>query len=195
MTSSILAALLFLAPITPETGRFNIMQNGQRVGTEEFSITVKGAGYLVEGRTQLAGDPVLLTSRMELDSRLNPVSYEYGQGTAAIRLRISQPTSEFITSNAGVESSTDFRLPEGSFIVDNNFFHHYVLLMYRVGNAGGTLPIFVPQDMRRGSATIVSKGNSRFELQMGDVKLLATTDANGRLLRLEVPDAKVVIER
>jgi hypothetical protein len=195
MTSSIFVLLLMLAPIQLETGRFSIVQNGQRIGTEEFSITAKGTGYLVEGRTQLAGDPTILSSRMELDAMLNPIAYEYRQGPATLSLKIAQPLSEVTSSNGGAESSTGFRFAPGSFIVDNNLFHHYLLLLYRVGNKGATLPIFVPQDMRQGSATIVSKGNLKYELQMGDIRLQATTDANGRLLKLEVPDANVVIER
>jgi hypothetical protein len=34
-----------------------------------------------------------------------------------------------------------------------------------------------------------------YDLVVGDVKLQATTDADGRLIRLAVPDAKVIVER
>lgn len=195
MTSSILAVLLLFAPITVERGRFNILQDGKKIGTEEFSLAKQGTGYLAEGRTQLTGDPAPLTSRMELDDKLNPTSYEYRKGNAAIRIKIGRPTSEITTIADGKESSDDFRFPDGAAIIDNNFFHHYLLLLYRVGTPGSTLPIFVPQDMRVGTATIRSIGNLTYELEMGDVKLQATTDAGGRLMRLAVPEAKVVIER
>jgi len=194
MTHSILTVLLFVAPIVVESGRFNIMQNGQRVGTEEFSIAPRGTGYVVEGKTQLSGDHVPLTSRMELDAKLNPTSYEYKQGSATLRLNIGQPLSELKTGANGKEESTEFRFPSGGAIIDNNFFHHYLLLLYRMSESG-TLPVFVPQDMRQGQAVIRSTGNRAFSLEIGDVKLEATTDANGRLMRLTVPEAKVVIER
>jgi hypothetical protein len=195
MTAPILAALLLLAPVTLESGRFTITQNGRRVGTEEFTISARGSGYFAEARTQLSGANGTLTSRMELDAKLNPTSYEYSRGSTSIRVKIEQPVSELITVNEGKESSLDFRFPAGAFIVDNNFFHHYLLLLYRVGEAGGSLPVFVPQDIRQGEATIRAKGNRSFELIMGDVRLEATTDATGRLLRLAVPEAGVVIER
>ena len=195
MTVSILAALLLLAPITTESGRFTITQNGRRVGTEEFTVSARGTGYFIEGRTQISGTPGTLTSRMELDAKLNPTSYEYSKGSSTIRVRIEQPVSELITTEGGKESTVDFRFPAGGFIVDNNFFHHYLLLLYRVGEAGASLPVFVPQDIRQGEATIRPKGNRTFELIMGDVRAEATTDANGRLLRLAVPAAGVVVER
>ena len=42
--------------------------------------------------------------------------------------------------------------PENGFIVDNNFFSHYLLLLYKVGEAGGAAAVFVPQDMQLGVA-------------------------------------------
>lgn len=192
---NVILAWLLLVPITPESGRFSILRDGKRVGVEEYTIAARGSGWVVDGKTQLDGDPSPLSSRMELDEKLNLVSYEYRHGSAALRVRVDKPTSEFVTITDGKESSTDFRLPDGAFIVDNNFFHHYLLLLYRVGSGGSTLPIFVPQDMRVGQASVRSRGSNVYELQMGDVRLEATADANGRLMRLSVPDAGVVVER
>jgi hypothetical protein len=53
----------------------------------------------------------------------------------------------------------------------------------------------VPQDVRVGSASVRRNNGGVYELEAGDVKLQATIDAEGRLLRLTVPDAKVVVER
>ena len=79
MTASILTALLLLVPVT-ESGRFTIKQNGRTIGTEEFSVRTREKGYVVEGRTRLEGDPTVLSSRMELDENLIPISYEYSKG-------------------------------------------------------------------------------------------------------------------
>jgi hypothetical protein len=195
MTASVLAALLLLAPVTPETARFTIRQDGRTIGTEEFTIRNKDKGYVAEGKTQLAGDPSPLTSRMELDIDLNPVSYEYTHGLGKISIKIESPTSEMIVTEGGSDSSTEFRFPSGASIIDNNFFHHYLLLLYRVKGADQSFPIFVPQDMQAGQARVRSTGNRTYALEVGDVKLEATVDSNGRLMRLTVPAAKVVIER
>jgi len=195
MTASILTALLLLAPITPETARFTIRQDGRTIGTEEFTIRTRDKGYVAEGKTQLVGDPSPLTSRMELDENLNPTSYEYKRGPGTMRIKIEGVTSEMTVIEGGAESSTDFRFPDGGSIVDNNFFHHYLLLLYRMKGADQKFPIFVPQDMQLGQARIRSTGNRTYAIEVGDVKLDATVDASGRLTRLAVPAAKVVVER
>ena len=192
----ILTTLLLLAPaVVPESARFTIYVDGKKIGAEEFTITARKGGYIAEGKTQLAEDPMPITSLMELDEQLNPTSYEYKRGAGEIRVKIAKPLSEYATGADGQQSTTDFRFPEGGFIVDNNFFHHYVLLLYKLSSGAKTVPIFVPQDMRVGQDTIQSKGAGLFQLEIGDVKLEATTDARGRLIRLSVPDAKVVVER
>jgi len=184
-----------LAAITPETARFTIRQDGRTIGTEEFTIRSRDRGWVAEGKTQLVGDPTSITSRMELDENLNPTSYEYKRGPGAIRIKIQNPLSEMSISGQGADSSTEFRFPDGGLIIDNNFFHHYLLLLYRVTGADQRFGIFVPQDMQIGQARVRSTGNRSYALEVGDVKLEATVDGSGRLTRLAVPSAKVVVER
>ena len=195
MTVAILTAVLLLAPVVTESGKFTIKQNGQSVGTEEFSIRVQGKGYLAEGRTRLMGDPEVLTSRMELDENLVPTAYEYSHGKGTIKIRVDSKASELTIIENGQSSSTDFRFPDAAAIVDNNFFHHYLLLLYRVKAAEQTIPIFVPQDMQVGQARVRTTASRVYTLEVGDVTLQATVDAAGRLLRLTVPAANVVVER
>jgi hypothetical protein len=196
MTASILAALLLLAPVVTESGRFTIKKDGKTIGTEEFSIRTKDKGYTVEGRTRLDGDPVTLTSRMELDEDLVPTSYEYSRGKGSIRVTVdAKASSELTVIENGQDSSTNFHYPPGASIVDNNFFHHYLILLYRVKSSEQSLAIFVPQDMQVGLAKVKSTGKTTYALEVGAVKLEATVDEQGRLLRIAVPAAKVVVER
>jgi hypothetical protein len=197
MTASILTALLLLAPVVTESGRFTIKQNGRTIGTEEFSVRPRDKGFTVEGRTRLEGDPTTLTSKMELDQNLVPISYEYSRGgKGAIRVVVDpKRTAELVIIENGKESATDFRFPPSASIVDNNFFHHYLMLLYRIKSADQTLAIFVPQDMQVGLAKVKSTGKGSYALEVGSVKLEATVDESGRLLKLAVPSAKVVVER
>jgi len=195
MTAPLLALLLVVAPVVPESGRFTIRQDGRTIGTERFTIQSTAKGYVAEGRTELTGNPNPILSRMELDENLSPVSYSYTNGPAGLRIKVQSPASELIVVERGAESSTEFRFPEGGSIVDNNFFHHYLLLLYRARAADQRISVFVPQDMQAGQARVRSTGNRTFELEVGDVKLEATVDGEGRLQRLTVPSAKVVVER
>jgi len=111
-------------------------------------------------------------------------------------VKVGKPLSEFESTAAGSQpESIDFRFPDKGIILDNNFFHHFLLLMYRLQAGEKMFAVFVPQDMRIGSASARPTGPRNFDLELGDVKLQATTDADGRLMRLAFPDAKVVIER
>jgi hypothetical protein len=187
----LLPLVLLLAPIKIETGQFNIIQDGKKIGTEQYSITKIQTGYRVEGKTSIDN----ISSKMELDENLIPTFYEYTKGPGAIRVRVNSPLSEFESTAAGETESIDFRFPDRGLILDNNFFHHFLILLYRQKAGENMFAVFVPQDMRVGSATVRPTGPRNFDLDVGDVKLQATTDGDGRLIRLTVPDAKVVIER
>jgi hypothetical protein len=188
----ILPLVLLLAPIKVESGVFNIVQDGKKIGTEQYSITKIQTGYRIEGRTSLDN----ISSKMEVDENLIPTFYEYTKGEGTIRVKVNTPLSELeSTAPGGQPESIDFRFPERGIILDNNFFHHFLILMYRVQAGDKMFSVFVPQDMRVGSASVQSTGPRNFDLTVGDVKLQATTDGDGRLMRLTVPDAKVVIER
>jgi hypothetical protein len=197
MTASILAALLVLAPITTEAGKFTIRQDGRTIGTEEFSIRAKDKGYIAEGKTQLVGDPAPLTSKMELDQNLNVISYEYTHGPAKIRIKVKDPleSSEISLGDQAGDSSTEFRFPDRGIILDNNFFHHYLILLYKVTGADQRFGVFVPQDMQVGQARIRSTGKGTYTLELGDLTLDATVDASGRMTRLSLPSARVIVER
>jgi hypothetical protein len=191
--SVLLSFLLLLAPIKIEHGRFNIVKDGRKIGTDEFTIVMRGSNYLIDGKATI-GD-VTLASKMELDSKLETVAYEVSNQQGRIRIKVASPVSELQTVVGGENSSTDFRFPEGGVILDNNFFHHYLVLLYRAQMGQTKFPVFVPQDMSVGSAEIRSTGPQTYDIEVGDVKMQATTAADGSLIKLTVPGANVVVER
>jgi len=189
----LLSLLLLLAPVKAEHGQFNIMKDGQKIGSEEFTLARSGSGYSLDGKTSI-GD-LTISSHMELDDKLAPVLYTVSSKEGTIRVKVVSPISELQTVVNGQTSSADFRFPDGGVILDNNFFHHYLILLYRVKAGLNTFPVFVPQDMRVGSATVRSTGPRTYDLEVGDVKLQGTTDTDGSLIKLTVPSANVVVER
>lgn len=197
MMRLLLLALLIAIPVKTEHATFKILQDGKRIGEEDFSITGRPDGYLAEGRTRIrvGNESLELKSRMELDLNLKPRLYEFQSGTSSIRLKIEKPVSELETIVDGKSTPYDIRFPEDGAIVDDNFFHHYLLLLYRSANGTDTVSVFVPQQMALGSISIRKSGNNNYELETTNLKLSATTDADRRLIRLSVPDAKVIVER
>jgi hypothetical protein len=191
--SVFLSFLLLLAPIKIEHGRFNIVKDGRKLGTDEFTIVMRGSNYLIDGKATI-GD-VTLSSKMELDSKLQIVAYEVSNQQGRIRIKVASPLSEIETLAGGETSTTDFRFPENGVILDNNFFHQYLVLLYRAQMGQTTIPVFVPQDMSVGSAVIRNTGPRTYDLEVGDVKMQATTAPDGSLIKLVVPGANVVVER
>jgi hypothetical protein len=189
----LLSVLLLFAPVKAEHARFNISKDGRKIGTEEFTLGKKGSNYTLEGKATIAD--VTISSKMELDEKLVPISYEVANQAGKIRIAVASPTSQIQTVVGKDTTSTDFRFPAGAAILDNNLFHHYVILLYRAQMGENNIPVVVPQDMSIGSAVVRSTGPRSYELQVGDVKMQATTDADGSLIKMTVPVANVVVER
>ena len=197
--NALLSLMLVLAPLRTETGKFTIYQDGKKIGTEQFTITPRTGGYIVEGHTVItdASQKADLKSHMELNDALKPTLYQFDSTVGSIRLKIDSPTSDFEYTIQGEKHSDDVRFPEDGVIIDTNFFHHYAILLYRIGAKPGstTIPAFAPQELQLGPLTVRNLGNNIHEMDSGNLKVNATTDKEGRLIRLVVPDAKVVVER
>src|SRR5437763_15122101 len=103
---TMVASLLLLGPVSLESGKFTITQSGKKIGSEEFTLSARhGGGYVMEAKTQLSGGTSALSSRMELDERLNPIAYQYSDGKGSIRVKVDHPTSEYETESGGKKSS------------------------------------------------------------------------------------------
>src|SRR4030095_6181865 len=98
----LLPLVLLLAPIKIETGQFNIIQDGQKIGTEQYSVTKIQTGYRIEGRTSLDN----ISSKMEVDENLVPTFYEYTKGQGMIRVKVNSPLSELESTAAGAQPET-----------------------------------------------------------------------------------------
>ena len=192
----VLAMFLALVPAqqVSESGTFRVTLNGSRLGSESFAIVPSANGYTATGRTeiQMNGQRVVAESRMTLDAQFRPLSYEYESEGRTIRLTVGNPVSEVAISG---QENLDIRFPPGGAVVDDNFFHHYVLLLHRLGREGGTIPVLVPQQLTLGNMTVERSGDRQYRIETENLVMEATVDTAGRLVRLRVPDAGVVVER
>ena len=189
--------LLALLPLQVESSEFTVTVNGERIGSEEFSIIRNGDGFLATARTRLEfeGQEIDVRSRMELDEAFNPIAYEYRSGDQVLNIDIGEEVAEIEYTVGGERSPRDVRFPSGGMIVDDNFFHHYMLLLYHIGEFGGTVPVFVPQQMTLGPIRVEPVGDRTYQLRSDNLQLLATTDEEGRLVRLVSEDSRIVVER
>jgi hypothetical protein len=91
-------------------------------------------------------------------------------------------------------------------VLDNNLYHQYAVLarIYDWSKGGvQTFQVLIPQELTPGSITVQSTGpasadGKTFEglkVSTSDLEILLLLDGKHRLMRLEVPDAKVSVVR
>jgi len=205
------------APVfTPDKGKLVIQLNGETIGSEQFEFTQTGSNWLAKGTTELkvpgtkAATSVSGTLMLQPDGA--PISYEwtsradktngahvvFSNGTAKITLQMQGAQRPF-------EQDLSFNAPVIA-VLDNNLYHQYSLLakLYDWTKRGPqTFPVLIPQDLTpgtisveaTGSTTVDGKSYEGLRVTTADLEVLLLLDSNHRLMRLEVPSAKVSVVR
>ena len=202
------------ALFAPDKGKFTIQLDGQTVGHEEFEISPASGGWAAQGTTDLKvpdSPPTRVTGALTLQPDGAPISYEwssraektngarilFANGVAKITLQMqgARPFEQDLTFNTSLIA-----------VLDNNLYYQYGVLarVYDWSKRGAqNLPVLIPQELTPGSVTVDStgsvsaKGKSYDGLRVttSDLEVLLFLDSNHRLMRLEVPSAKVSVAR
>jgi hypothetical protein len=200
---------------SPDKGRLVIQLNGETIGSEQFELTQTGNNWLAKGTTELkvpgttAATSVSGTLLLQPDGA--PISYEwtsradktngahvvFSNGTAKITLQMqgARPFEQDLSFNAPVIA-----------VLDNNLYHQYALLakLYDWSKRGTqTFPVLIPQDLTPGTISVEATGSTNLDgksyeglrVTTVDLEVILLLDANHRLMRLEVPSAKVSVVR
>jgi hypothetical protein len=198
----------------PDKGKFKVFAKGQPVASEEFELSPAGGSWVARGSVEIKAPnaaPVHVSATMRLQPDGAPQAYEwtsqaekkngahilFEKGVARITLEMqgARPFEQDIT----------FGTPKIA-ILDNNLYHHYAVLarVYDWSKGGvQTFPVLIPQDLTPGSITVESTGSQAAEgksyeglrVSTADLEVLLFLDADHRLMRLEVPAAKVSVVR
>jgi len=201
------------AVFSPDKGKFTIQLDGQTVGHEEFSIAPTDSSWTASGTTELktADSPTRVTGSLTLHPDGAPVSYEwsshadktngatiaFANGVAKITLQMqgARPFQQDLTFNTPLIA-----------VLDNNLYYQYGVLarIYDWSKRGPqNLPVIIPQELTPGSITIESTGSASangksyegLRVSTSDLEVLLFLDSTHRLMRLEVPSAKVSVTR
>jgi hypothetical protein len=197
-----------------DKGKFTIKLGGQIVGHEEFEIAPSGGGWLAKGSAEIkppegASSKVFGSLTMQPDGA--PISYDwsaqaektngahilFANGVASITLEMqgARPFQQDLSFNSPLIA-----------VLDNNLYHQYAVLarIYDWSKGGvQTFPVIIPQELTPGSITVQSSGSASadgktyegLKVTTSDLEILLLLDSNHRLMRLEVPDAKVSVIR
>jgi hypothetical protein len=197
-----------------DKGKLTIKLGGQTVGHEEFEIAPSGGGWLAKGTAEIKspeGASSKVSGSLTLQADGAPISYDwsaqaektngahvlFANGIARITLEMqgARPFQQDLSFNSPLIA-----------VLDNNLYHQYgVLARIYDWSKGGvqTFPVIIPQELTPGSITVQSTGSASAEgktyeglkVTSSDLEILLLLDTNHRLMRLEVPDAKVSVTR
>jgi hypothetical protein len=200
---------------TPDKGKLTIQLDGQTVGSEQFEIAPVGAAWMAKGTTDVTvpGETAVTrvsgTLKMQPDGA--PISYEWtsrAEKTNGAHITFANGVAKITLEIQGArafEQELNFNAPLIT-VLDNNLYHQYALLarVYDWSKRGAqTFPVLIPQDLTPGSISVEATGTSAHEgknyeglrVTTADLEVLLLLDSNHKLMRLEVPTAKVSVIR
>jgi hypothetical protein len=209
-TSANSAAAVF----SQDKAKFAIKLDGQTVGHEEFEIAPNAGGWLAKGASDIklpAGGASKVSGTLTLQSNGAPISYEWtaqAEKTNGAHITFANGVASIILEMQGArpfQQDLTFNSPLIA-VLDNNLYYQYAVLarVYDWSKRGTqTFPVLIPQELTPGSITVESTGSATadgksfegLKVTTADLEILLLLDTNHRLMRLEVPSAKVSVVR
>jgi len=120
---------------TVDSGSFGVFVKGDRVATETFSIEQLTASSSIKSQLKqtVGADPTSQKSDLEITANGELVRYEWSQSSGGSLTVL--PNNEFLLEKISLPSSKPaeqpFLMPNTSAILDNNFFVHREVLVWR----------------------------------------------------------------
>jgi hypothetical protein len=201
--------------LAQDKGKFSIVLDGKAVGREDFEIAPSGGGWTARGTTDLkvpdAGSAIRVNGTLVLQPDGAPISYEWtsrDDKTNGAHILFANGVAKITLEMQGArpfEQDLSFGSPLIA-VLDNNLYHQYAILarLYDWSKRGTqTFPVLIPQELTPGSITVEStrsaspdgKTYEGLRVTTADLEVLLLLDTNHRLMRLEVPAAKVSVIR
>lgn len=120
---------------TVDSGAFGVFVKGRRVVTESFSVELRNGISIVKSQLREApgAEPVKQKSDLEFTSSGELLRYEWNDAGSSISVL---PNNDFliekITTAASAKAAEQpFLMPSSSMMLDNNFFVHREVLVWR----------------------------------------------------------------
>ena len=200
--------------LVQDKGKFTIQLDGQTVGHEDFEISPASGGWSAQGTTDLKAPDspaTRVTGTLTLQPDGAPISYEWtsqAEKTNGAHIVFANGVAKITLQMQGArpfQQDLTFGTPLIA-VLDNNLYYQYGVLarVYDWSKRGAqNLPVLIPQELTPGSVSVEStgsvtvKGKSYDALRVttSDLEVMLFLDSNHRLMRLEVPGAKVSVAR
>jgi hypothetical protein len=211
----VLAAVCPLRTASAQTivdqGTFRLSMAGREVGRDSFNILRSGSGedarILAQGWVEL--DQRRINSIVETTAGYGLTRYQAtvsGAGSAdTIKVQVSGRRLELTVRSPAGERMREARAPSGVVLLEENVAHQYFFVGV-LAREGGSIPVIAPggdagalevQSLTRESVTIGGQpiDATRLGLSANGVERRLWIDAQGRVLRLEIPSTGFLAER
>src|SRR5438105_6075637 len=157
------------------------------------------------------GAPSKVTGSLTLQSDGAPISYEWSaqsEKTNGAHIVFANGVARITLEMQGAhpfQQDLSFNSPLIA-VLDNNLYYQYAVLarIYDWSKGGEqTFPVLIPQDLTPGTVRVVSTGSASadgktyegLKVSSSDLEIQLLLDNNHRLIRLEVPEARVSVIR
>jgi len=200
--------------LAPDKGKLDILLDGKSVGREEFEIASSGGGWTAKGSTKInppQGASSTVTGTLMLQPNGAPISYDWSsqaEKNNAAHILFANGVAKITLQMQGArpfEQDISFASPLIA-VLDNNLYYQYAVLarLYDWSRRGSqTYSVLIPQELTPGTITVdwagaVNADGKTYEglkVNTSDLEIMLYLDTNHRLMRLEVPSAKVVVVR
>ncbi len=197
-----------------DKGKLNILLDGKSVGREEFEITSSGGGWIAKSTTSIKppqGAAATVTGTLTLQPDGAPISYEWtsqAEKTNGAHILFANGVAKITLQMQGArafEQDLSFGSPL-IVVLDNNLYHQYAVLarVYDWSRRGTqSYSVLIPQELTPGTVSVNwvgavnadGKAYEALKVTTADLEIVLYLDTNHRLMRLEVPSAKVVVVR
>jgi len=198
-----------------DKGKLSIFLDGKTVGHEEFEIAPSEGGWTAKGSAELkvpdAANTIHVTGTLVLQPDGAPIRYNWTSQTDktnGAQIVFANGIAKITLEMQGArpfEQELSFGSPLIA-VLDDNLYHQYAILarLYDWSKRGAqTFPVLIPQELTPGTITAESTGSATSDgktyeglrVNTSDLEVLLLLDANHRLMRLEVPSAKVSVVR
>jgi hypothetical protein len=213
---ALVAALGSVCPASAQTvlidaGSFRLSVGGREVGRDSFNIrrTVVGAETRILAQGWVDVDQRRINSLLETNSGYGLTRYQStvsGSESAAFSATVNGRRMETAVRSPAGEQAREARAREGAVLLEENVAHHYFFLG-ALAKEGGRLPVIVPRadeqaEFDVGAITperLTVGGREidarRLQISSNGIERLIWVDAEGRLLRVEIPSTGFLAER
>jgi hypothetical protein len=197
-----------------DKGKFNILLDGTSVGREEYEISPNGGGWIAKGTTTFKapdGPQTKVTGNLTLQPDGAPISYDWSSQsdkTNGAHVVFANGVAKMTLQMQGARPfDQDFTFASPTIVVlDNNLYHQYAVLarIYDWSRRGTqNFSVLIPQERTPGTITVdwagalsaEGKSYEGLKVTTSDLEVLLYLDTNHKLIRLEVPAAKVAVVR